>query len=213
VRELAAVLPADPLRVAAARGDLAVERHRGLEQHPRTTDPRVLAERLVEQPGAARDLPVGEHDLHALVAQDAQAAARSLLGGVVGGQHHAPDPRLQDRVGAGRRLALVAARLERHVEGRAAEVLQPAGLDRVDLGVRAAVLLVPALAEDLAVAGDHRAHHRVRPDRARALARELDRSLEMSSVGIGAGTHRPQDIPGAARLLVGRYPHLPPCKR
>ena len=50
----AALLAGDPLRVAAARGDLAVERHRRLEQHPRPPGAGVLAERLVEQPGARR---------------------------------------------------------------------------------------------------------------------------------------------------------------
>ena len=56
-------------------------------------DPRVLAEGLVEQPRRRRDLAVGEHDLDALVAQDPEAAARGLLGGVVGGDHHAADAR------------------------------------------------------------------------------------------------------------------------
>src|SRR5680860_1890765 len=46
----AAGLTGDPLRVAAARGDLAVERHRGLEDHQRTAATGVLAKRLVEQP-------------------------------------------------------------------------------------------------------------------------------------------------------------------
>ena len=76
VRQLAAVLAADPLRVAGARGDLAVERHRRLEQHPRAPDARVLAKGLVEQPRARRELAVGDHDLDALVAQDPEAAAR-----------------------------------------------------------------------------------------------------------------------------------------
>src|SRR5680860_1158502 len=50
VRAGAAGLTGDPLRVAAARGDLAVERHRGLEDHQRTAATGVLAKRLVEQP-------------------------------------------------------------------------------------------------------------------------------------------------------------------
>ena len=43
-----------------------------------------------------------------------------------------------------------------------AELGQAARLDRVDLRVRAAVALVVALAEHLAVARDHRADERVR---------------------------------------------------
>ena len=50
VRELAALLAGDPLRVAVARGDLAVEAHRGLEEHPGPAGAGVLAERLVLEP-------------------------------------------------------------------------------------------------------------------------------------------------------------------
>ena len=55
VRARAARLAGDPLGVAGAGGDLAVERHRGLEDHERAAGAGVLAERLVEQPrGLAR---------------------------------------------------------------------------------------------------------------------------------------------------------------
>ncbi len=141
VSQLAAVLAADPLRVAGAGRDLAVERHRRLEQHPRAPDARVLAKGLVEQARARGELAVGEHHLHALVAQDPEAAPRGLLGRVVGGDHHPLDARLQDRLGARRRLALVAAGLERHVQRRPAQVGQAARLDRVDLRVHAAELV------------------------------------------------------------------------
>ena len=90
VRERTAVLAADPLRVAAGGGDLAVEGHRGLEQHPRAPDARVLAKGLVLQAGTRGQLALRDDHLHALVAQDAEAAAGSLLGGVVGADHHTP---------------------------------------------------------------------------------------------------------------------------
>ena len=95
-------LAGDPLRVPGAGRDLAVERHRGLEEHVRAAGPGVLAERLVEQPRADRGLAVGDGHLHALVAQDAEPAAGGLLGRVVGGDHDAPDAGLEDRVGARR---------------------------------------------------------------------------------------------------------------
>ena len=60
VREPARVLAGDPLRVAGAGRDLAVERHRRLEQHPRPARAGVLAERLVEQPRPRGQLAVGE---------------------------------------------------------------------------------------------------------------------------------------------------------
>ena len=67
----------------------------------------------------AASSPSAISDLDALVAQDPQAAARGLLRRVVGGDHDARDAGLEDRVGARRRLALVAARLQRHVQRRA----------------------------------------------------------------------------------------------
>ena len=54
----AAGLAGDPLRVAGRGGDLAVERHRRLEDHERPPGARVLAERLVEQPRGGGDLAV-----------------------------------------------------------------------------------------------------------------------------------------------------------
>ena len=118
VGELAAALAGDPLRVAAAGRDLAVERHRGLEQDPGAAGAGVLAERLVQEPRAGRDLAVRRHHLDALVAEDPEAASGGVLGRVIGRDHDAGDPGLADRVGAGRRAAVVAARLERHVHGR-----------------------------------------------------------------------------------------------
>ena len=83
-------------------------------------------------------------------------------------------------------LAVVAARLQRDVQRRAAQVGVAAGGDRVDLGVRAAVLVVPALAEDLAVPDDDRADHRVGAHAAQPPLGELDGPGEVDVVGVGA---------------------------
>src|SRR4051794_15755822 len=135
VGELTARHAGDPLRVAGRGGDLAVERHRRLEQDPRATSPRVLAEGLVAEARAGGELAVGHHDLHALVAQDPETAAGRLLGRVVGGDHDARDAGPHDRLRARGRLAVMAARLERDVERRAPR--RVAGrAQRVNLGVR-----------------------------------------------------------------------------
>ena len=69
------------------------------------------------------------------------------------------------------------ARLEGHVERRA--LRRVAGrVERHDLGVRAALPLVPALADDLAVPDDDRADDRVRVRRPPPALRELERALE-----------------------------------
>src|SRR5206468_133874 len=152
VGALARGLAGDPLGVARWRGDLAVERHRRLEEHPRPPGAGVLAERLVGQPRAVGELAARDIDLDPLVAQDAEPAAGGLLAGVVAGDDDAPDAGRDDRLGARRLLSLVAARLERDEERRAGEVGAPGRLDRRALGVQAAELLVPALAQHLAVA-------------------------------------------------------------
>jgi len=189
MRQFAAVLAADPLGVPGSCRDLAVERHRGLEQHPRPANPGVLSEGLVEQARPSRELAVGDDHLDALVAEDPEAAARCLLGGVVRGDHHAPDAGLQDGLGARRGLALVAAGLQRHVQGGSAQILQPAGLDRVDLRVGGSVAFVPALPKDRPVAGDDRANDRVGLDGPPPVVRELDGTGEVSLVGLGADWH------------------------
>ena len=169
----ARVLAGDPLRVAGAGGDLAVERHRRLEEHERAAGAGVLAERLVEQAGARGELAVGDDDLDALVAQDPEAAAGGLLGRVVGGDHDAGDAGLEDRVGAGRRAGPggSTARARRTcVAPRGVRVA--AGGERRALGVRPAVARrgsprrAPAPSRD-----DDRADQRVRARRAPAAAR------------------------------------------
>jgi signal transduction histidine kinase len=66
------------LRVAAHGGHLAVERHGRLEDHQRPAGAGVLAERLVEQPGAHRRLAVGDRDLDP-AAEAVVAAAREAM--------------------------------------------------------------------------------------------------------------------------------------
>ncbi len=209
MRQFAAVLAADPLGVPGARRHLAVEGHRRLEQHPRAPHAGVLAEGLVEQPRARGQLAVGKHHLHALVAQDPEAPPGGLLGRVVRADDHAADPRLQDRLGAGRRLALVAAGLQRHVQRRLAQIRHPARLDRIDLGVRGAVAFVPALAQHLAVARDHRPHDGVRLDRPGAVLGQLDRPRQVHLVCLDACRHRPFRILGPTRLAAFRRLSLP----
>src|SRR5262249_50833669 len=122
MRDGAAALARDPLRVAVLGRDLPVEAHRRLEDDQGPAGPRVLAEGLVLQAGARGELAARDHDLDALVAKDPEAAAGGLRARVVAADDDARQPGAQDRVGAGRLVALVAARLERDVERRAAEV-------------------------------------------------------------------------------------------
>src|SRR5581483_8007822 len=67
----------------------------------------------------------------------------------------------------------------RHVQGRVARTL-PGGLERDDLGVRAALPLVPAFADDVAARrDDDGADDGVRPRRAAPALGELERALQV----------------------------------
>ena len=203
----AAALARDPLRVAALGGDLAVEAHRGLEDDERAAGARVLAERLVLQPRAGGELAAGDVDLHALVAQDAEAAPGGLRARVVAADDDARDAGLEDRLGARRRVPVVAARLERDVQRRAVQVRVAARGDRVDLGVRAAVVVVPALAEHRAVARDDGPDERVGAHATAAPLRELDRAGEVDVVALRAlhgGESRPRHPARSDRSAAGR---------
>ena len=122
--------------------------------------------RLVGDERAAKGLPdpprlvlparreiVEQLDLDAGGAKTLEAAAVDDRIRIAGADHDAGDSRGDDGVGAGRRAAVMRARLERHVEGRAA--CRVSGLLKGDrLGVADSLVLVPPLADDLAVARD-----------------------------------------------------------
>ena len=149
----------------------AVERDRGLVDHerPARRDPR--APHLVLRPCLG-----GVDLLHV----DPAARSSSTPPAASGFGSRAPKttrstPAARIRVGARRRRALVRARLERDVEGRAARPLA-CGVERDALGMAAAGLR-PSLADDLAVSHDDRADGRLRiravapPARASSTAR------------------------------------------
>ena len=94
---------------------------------------------------------------------------------------NARDARLEQRIDARRSRTVVSAGLQRHVHRRAACTLARIG-EGGDLGVRAALAFVPALAHDLAVTHDDRADDRIGSRRAAAALGELDGALEKADL-------------------------------
>ena len=90
------------------------------------------------------------------------------------GDEHAADALLDDDLGAGRRPAVVAAGLKRHVEVRAGGVLL-APEERIAFRVVLPDLLVVPLADDAAVLHDDTADHRVRAHMPFPAPRQLQR--------------------------------------
>ena len=172
VHAAARLLAGDPAR--PGNGDAAVERQRELEHHERPPLRNPRAPRLVL---CARGEEVGVLDVDAGRAQDVEASCRFRVR-VTGAGDDFRHARRDERVGARRRRAVVGTRLHRHVQRRAARA--PARrLQRDDLGVRAALPLVPALADDLAVAHEHGADDRIRMCRAAPSLGELERTFDV----------------------------------
>ncbi len=165
------LVPGDPAR--ARHGHPAVERHRCLvgDERPALRDPG--APGLVLDPSLEA---VVELDLDAGFAQ-ALEAARRLGVRIERGGDDAGDARGDDRLGAGRRGAVVRAGLHRHVERRPARSLAGRG-QRDDFAVPAAGL-GPALAHDLPVAHEHRRDGRLRIPGAARGRTELERPFEI----------------------------------
>ena len=115
-----------------------------------------VAPRLVLAP---RGEIVEELDLDPGVGEPREAASVDDGVRIARADDDTRDAGFDDRVGARRRAAVMGARLERDVERRAARLLARL-LERRGLGVAHELVLVPALADDLAVAHDDRADER-----------------------------------------------------
>src|SRR6185503_6644652 len=176
----------DPTRRPVLRGDLAVERHRRLERDMRPPQAHGGEEAAVL--GAHLGASRADRHLDAARAQGLGASARHVGIGIHRARHYPRHSGVPDGPCAGRRPAVVVARLERDVEGGAARALARRR-QRHDLGMGAARLGVKALAHDLAVADHHRAHHRIRRGQPAAPLRERERALHERQVLQGVGGH------------------------
>ena len=127
----------DPAAIVVRRGDLAVQRDRGLQRHQRPAGAHEVHERLVQLLGLGGELRRRSPPRCRRRAACAKPSpATSGLGSCIAATTRAT-PAGDQRVGAGRRAALVRAGLQGDVERRAARLL--AGLfERHDLGVLAA---------------------------------------------------------------------------
>ena len=130
--------------------------------NPRTTSRQQMQERSI-QPGNR----LGAHshlNLDPRRFQDRQAAASSMRRWVAETDYHASHTRRQDRVGAGRSLAVMTARFQGHEQGRSASQL--AGrFQRRHLGMNTTEFRVPSRTQNLQVAvHNHSTHRRVRLD-------------------------------------------------
>lgn len=157
---MAGCLAADPLGLAVACGDPSVQGGGHLQNDIGPV--RALPDqKICHQIAAFRFADRAEH-FHSGIAQ-AGRAARGLGIGVRQAHDHPADARVQDGLGAGRRLALVVAGFQRDHQGAAFGVHAPRRrvFQAIHLGVVLSRLMVPAARHNPAVAQQHRPHRGV----------------------------------------------------
>ena len=147
----------DPPGGTVAGGGPAVERGAELERHHRQPGPDVLGESRVQAEGLVLQEP--DLDVHPGIAQQREPTAVDDRIGIAQAGDHPADLRPDDRRGARRRPADVAAGLKGDEQGPAAGSL-PGGAQGHDLRVIGTRALVPPLPRHRAVGGqDQRADH------------------------------------------------------
>jgi hypothetical protein len=134
----------DPPGVTRPGGDPAIEGHGPLGDDPRATSAQQFEIWRVEPASVG----FAETDLHADtgLSQKGCTPAGDLGEGVRHGGHDTTDASGQDGIGAGRRFAVVTARLQGDIK-RGTPGGLTGGVERMNLGVRSTVTLVPALAD------------------------------------------------------------------
>ena len=141
VRPVARRRAGDPLALAAGKRDAAVERGGKLERHERPAMPQPRQKAGVDLGGLLRAKPGFDRD--AGRAQRGNSVAADPRVGVFEGDDDALDASLDQRIGAGRGLAPVAAGFETDIGGSTAR--RTAGpAQRLGLAMRPAARLGPA---------------------------------------------------------------------
>ncbi len=115
-------------------------------------------------------------------AKSCKALSRDFRIGILDRGHHARNPCGNDGVGAGRRLAEMRARLERHIERGAARGITGA-FERLGLGMRTAACLRPTAADNDALLHHDRANGRIGPCTPQPAPPERQRQLHETPVG------------------------------
>ena len=191
---------ADPFRIARRHRAAAIEAGREFHPQPRpaTFDPR--QEAAVERARLRFHQAGFDHDAGG--EQFRETAAIDLREWIAHRADHARDARGDQRIGARTGAAGMRAGFQGDVGGGATRAFA-SRLEREHLGVRPALALVEAFADDFAIAGDHAADHRVRPRGVGAAFGEPQRARHHGVVDGGEGRGRHQRFFLSACLSMG----------
>ncbi len=161
--------PGDPLALAGLHRNPAIQAAGNLETHERPAVPHPAQKACVQC--FRRVVHQAAADLNSGGLQRSPAVAADLWKRILHGDHDIFYTGV-DQCGRTRRcLAFVRAGLQCQVRGRAAR-FRSRSAERIDLGMRLARSLVPALANNLAVANQHATYHRIRMCRVDTALRE-----------------------------------------
>ena len=182
----------NPLTLSIGQRGAAVQRRRHFQPHPRPAARHARDKADVEfdrlcfqQPGL---------DGNPRRAQFLKALPRHLGIGIAHGRHHALDARGHHRISAGRRAAVMAARFQRDIQGRAPGALARRS-QRMHFGMRLAGALVETFAHHSAALHHHAADTRIGRGRVQAAPCQGQGALHVFIVGsseheISLGRHR-----------------------
>ncbi len=169
----------DPLALSARHGGAPVQAGGQLAAHKGQPPAHPLDETGIEGPRLGLQDPHLHGNAGGL--QDLQSLARHQGVGIDHGGHHAPHPRREQGVGAGRGPALVAAGFQGDIGGGAAGP-PPRGRQRDALGVGGADAVVVTLTDDLPGADQDTAYPWVGIGGEEPQAREPERPRHVGKV-------------------------------
>ncbi|MNF78608.1 hypothetical protein D3C84_607990 [compost metagenome] len=172
----------DPLALAAFHGCPTIETHSQLDPHERQAVLHAFQKTLIEL--ARLGFEHAAFGSNAGIGQALQTTSGNLRVRIAHRCHHPGNPGIHQCFGTRRRAAMVAARFQRHISGRAPGQLT-GGAQGVDFGVRFAGTFMPAFADDLAVTHHHATDPRIGVRGVVTFARQFQRARH--EVGIEDG--------------------------
>ncbi|MNV10770.1 hypothetical protein D3C71_1013100 [compost metagenome] len=201
----------DPLALAAFHRGAAVQAHGQLDSHERQTVFHAFQKTLIELARLAFQ--------HAAFGDDAglfqalQSATGDFRIRVLHRRDHPRHTGIDQRIGAGRCAAMVAARLKRHISSGTASLIARRA-QGVDFGMRFTGALMPAFADNLPIAHDHAADPRVGVRRVMTFARQFQGAGHEMSVEDGKFCGRGHSFTGSrARRSISSRNSLRSWKR
>ena len=160
----------------------SVERHRRFVRHERFSLRDVFDESFIESPRFCFQHADRHGNPGSFQSRDALSGNNRIR--IDHRADDAPDALLDETLGTRRRLAVMRAWLQRHIERRAFRT-DFAILNRFDFRMRRAEFFVPALSDDASVFDEHGTDHRIRPRESPPARRQLQRARHIPDIFIG----------------------------